>query len=180
MVKCLAMVMFGSVVLAQTRVDPDARVVQDFEQRVHDYVEVRTKLAAGLPVVKPTNDPQAILNRQSKLGDRIRSARRSARQGDIFTPAISKEFHRLLALAELGRNDSDIQKSLQRSEPVRLTLHVNDAYPADVPLQSMPPTILSNLPVLKPGLEYRIVGRALVLRDASANIVVDIMPNALP
>jgi hypothetical protein len=63
---------------------------------------------------------------------------------------------------------------------VRLTLHVNDSYPANIPLQSTPPTILMNLPRLPPELEYRIDGHALVLRDTAANIVVDLMPDAIP
>jgi hypothetical protein len=114
------------------------------------------------------------------LAKRIRAARHHARQGDIFTVEISKEFLRLLGLAKQGENDAHIKKSLERAEPVRLTLRVNDAYPADIPLQSTPPTMLMNLPSLPPGLEYRIAGRALVLRDATANIVIDLIPNAVP
>jgi len=49
-----------------------------------------------------------------------------------------------------------------------------------VALQSTPPTLLLNLPELPKGLEYRILGRELVLRDTDANIVVDYIPNALP
>jgi hypothetical protein len=37
-----------------------------------------------------------------------------------------------------------------------------------------------NLPRLPPELEYRIAGHALVLRDAVANLVVDLMPDAIP
>jgi hypothetical protein len=47
-------------------------------------------------------------------------------------------------------------------------------------LQSTPPTILMNLPRLPPELEYRINGRALVLRDTNANLVVDLIPDAIP
>jgi hypothetical protein len=78
------------------------------------------------------------------------------------------------------KNNGDVKKSLARAEPVRLTLHVNDTYPAKIPLQSTPPTILLNLPRLPPELEYRIVGHALVLRDAVANVVVDLIPDAIP
>ena len=79
-----------------------------------------------------------------------------------------------------GTKDADVKKSLARAEPVRLILHVNEAYPAHIPLQSTPPTILMNLPRLPAELEYRIVGHALVLRDAVANIVVDLIPDAIP
>ena len=166
--------------LAQDRVNPDAAIVQDFEKRVTDYVNLQKSLAKGLAPPKPTKEPQVILDHQHELGKRIREARKHATQGELFTPPISKEFMRLLGFANKGQNDSHIKKSLERSEPVHVTLHVNEAYPANIPLQSTPPTILMNLPSLPPGMEYRIVNHALVLRDATANIVVDLIPNAVP
>jgi hypothetical protein len=56
-------------------------------------------------------------------------------------------------------------------------LEVNQPYPDGLPLQSMPPSVLMNLPKLPPELEYRAVGRELVLRDIAANLVVDIIPD---
>lgn len=61
-----------------------------------------------------------------------------------------------------------------------MELQINQGYPEKVPLQSTPPTLLLNLPELPKGLEYRILDRELVLRDVSANIVVDYIPNAFP
>ena len=42
-------------------------------------------------------------------------------------------------------------------------------------LQSTPPTLLSDLPKLPSELEYRIVGRELVLLDTAANLIVDLL-----
>jgi hypothetical protein len=179
-VKTFAALLIGWVCSGQNRVNPNAPIVGDFEKRVTDYVNLQKSIAKGLPAPKPTEEPQKIIDHQRELAKRIRAARHQAKQGEIFTAEICKEFHRLLALAEEGENDAHIQKSLERAEPVRLTLHVNDAYPADIPLQSTPPTILMNLPSLPPGLEYRIASRALLLRDATANIVIDLIPNAIP
>jgi hypothetical protein len=61
-----------------------------------------------------------------------------------------------------------------------MELQINQSYPEEIPLQSTPPTLLLTLPELPKGLEYRILGRELVLRDSDANIVVDYIPNALP
>jgi hypothetical protein len=180
LVKTLAALLIGCAGFAQNRVNPDALVVGDFEKRIADYVNLQKSMAKGLPAPKPTEEPQIIIDHQHELAKRIRGARHQARQGDIFTVEISKEFLRLLGLAKQGENDAHIKRSLERAEPVRLTLHVNDAYPADIPLQSTPPTMLMNLPSLPPGLEYRIASRALVLRDATANIVIDLIPNAVP
>jgi len=46
-----------------------------------------------------------------------------------------------------------------------------------LPLQSMPPSLLLNLPRLPKELEYRFVGRELVLREIPANLIVDAIPD---
>jgi hypothetical protein len=180
LVRILVAFLVGWTLFAQDKVNPDALIVQDFNKRVTDYMNIQKGAAKELPVLKSTPDPKVILERQEKLAHKIREARRHVGQGAVFTPEISKEFRRLLGFAREGDNDKQIKKSLERAEPVRLTLHVNDAYPSDIPLQSTPPTILMNLPALPKGLEYRIASHALVLRDATANIVVDLIPNAVP
>ena len=73
-----------------------------------------------------------------------------------------------------------IRASMQHAEPVNITLQINQSYPDNLPLQSTPPSLLLSLPELPKGLEYRLVGRELVLRDVDANIVVDYVANALP
>jgi hypothetical protein len=179
-VNFLVAVLVGSCLLAQTTVDPQALALQDFEKRMNDYVSLHKNLAKGIPLTKPTDEPHVILTRQEELARKIRGARPNAQQGAIFTPAITKEFLRLIGLAMAGHKDSDVKKSLARAEPVKLTLHVNETYPANIPLQSTPPTILMNLPRLPVELEYRILAHTLVLRDAPANIIVDLIPNAIP
>jgi hypothetical protein len=165
---------------AQTRINPDALIVQDFQKKITAYITLQKTLAKDLPPMKSTEEPEKISDHQHHLASKIREARRAAPQGAIFTPEIAKEFHRLLGFAHQGEDNARIKKSLERAEPVYMTLHVNDAYPPHIPLQSTPPTILANLPRLPPELEYRIVGKTLILRDTTANIVVDLIPNALP
>jgi len=59
-------------------------------------------------------------------------------------------------------------------------LKINEDYPSTVPVQSMPPSVLMNLPQLPKEVEYRIVGRDLILLDVGTNLVVDIAPNVVP
>ena len=79
-----------------------------------------------------------------------------------------------------GSNARGIRESLRHAEPVTLSLRVNDEYPDKVPLQSTPPTLLMNLPKLPKELDYRVIGRALALRDCDANIIVDFIPDVIP
>ena len=57
---------------------------------------------------------------------------------------------------------------------------INQEYPQTSAMQSTPPTLLANLPKLPPELEYRIVGRELVLLDTKSNLIVDLLPDAFP
>ena len=180
MVTSLAAFFVGACVLAQDNVNPQTEALKDFEKRISDYVSLEGNLAKGLSAMKQTTEPQTIIDRQHELAKKLREARSQAQQGAIFSPEITREFRRLIGIAMRGQSSVDVKKSLSRAEPVRLTLHVNDAYPSNVPLQSTPPSILMNLPRLPPELEYRIAGHALVLRDTSANIVVDLIPDAIP
>jgi hypothetical protein len=57
---------------------------------------------------------------------------------------------------------------------------VNQVYPASVPLQSTPASVLENLPDLPKQLDYRVIGHQLILRDAGANLVIDFADGVVP
>jgi hypothetical protein len=132
-----------------------------------------------MPPLKTTRSPEQISKHEEVLAKAIRDARKDAQPGDIFTPAIAAEIRRLIAFA-MQPAGKRIEASLQHSEPVQLRVHVNEPYPANIPLQSTPPSLLRNLPPLPPELQYRIVGHDLILLDAKATLVLDLISNALP
>ena len=158
------------------RVNPHAKLIAGFQNRVASYVKLRSQAEAELQPLKPTESAQMIAQHEHVLAQRIRALRPNARQGEIFTPAIRAEFRRLMKMASREPDASRIRRSLADAEPVAVPIHVNDAYPASVPLQSTPATLLRNLPVLPPQLEYRVVGHDLVLLDVGANLIVDFAP----
>lgn len=163
------------VVAGETPVNADSAIIQDFEKRVADYVTLRKGAEAGLPPLKSTASPAKITHHQNELARAVRSARGNAKQGDIFTPPAEMEIRRLLRIAMQPGDAAKVRQSLRAAEPVQLHLKVGDEYPAHVPLQSTPPTLLENLPKLPPEIEYRIIGRDLVLLDTKANLVVDVI-----
>jgi hypothetical protein len=156
----------------------DTAAIQDFQNRADEYVKLRKKIK--LPRLKTTNSAPAIAQHESECARKIRAARPAAKQGDIFTPQICAEFRRLIGTGVQGSQAIRVRQSLKHAEPVRLRLRVNALYPASVPLQSSPPTLLQNLPKLPPEVDYRVVGHDLVLRDVEANLIVDFMHNAIP
>lgn len=153
--------------------------VNDFGRRVSQYLELRKNKAGGPS--KSSDSSQQVVQQQKQMAAKIQVARVYAKPGDIFTPEIAAYFRHQIESALSGPDGKKIRSSLQRSEPVHgLALRVNNVYPAAVPLQTMPPSLLQRLPILPKELEYRIVGRNLVLHDIEPNIIVDFFPDAIP
>jgi hypothetical protein len=180
-VMLLAMVSLTGVSNAQQSppgVGENAKLSADFESRATRYLNLR-KQVAGKSSGK-SDSPQEIAANQKLLAERIKSGRPNARQGEIFTPELTAFFRRQIKATLRGPKSAEIRASLQHAEPVNMKLAVNQTYPEKVPLQSTPPSLLLNLPAAPDGLEYRIVGSDLVLRDTEANIVVDFIPELIP
>jgi hypothetical protein len=140
---------------------------------------LRQSIESSLPPLKSTRSPEKISSEENELARAIRDARKNARPGDILTPEISTEIRQVIQ-GEMQSAGKRIEASLHHAEPVQLRLRVNDAYPPDVPLQSTPPSLLTNLPPLPKEVEYRVAGHDLILLDAKANLVVDLIENVIP
>jgi hypothetical protein len=165
---------------AGDRVNADATVIQDFNNRVAEYVKVHKKVSGTLGRLKSTPSQAQIAHHQRELAEGIRKAREHAHPGDIFTPEVAPIFRRLIGLATRGSDGTRVGQSLKRAEPVQLQLRVNREYPSALPLQSTPPSLLANFPELPKEVEYRIVGHDLILRDVDANLIIDFLTNAIP
>jgi hypothetical protein len=162
-------------------VNQDSLTIQDFSKRVDEYVKLRKRMEAGLPAPKSKSSSADLKQYQASLAQKISAERSQAKPGDIFTPAVSTLFRKLIAMPFKSGHGSKIRASLRHAEPVRgLSPAINQQYPQTVALQSTPPTLLSDLPKLPAEIEYRIVGRELILLDSAAGLVVDLLPDALP
>ena len=172
---CTLMLLLAAGSLAQT--SDDAAIVKDFQQRVNNYVSMKNK--QGLPT-RQTNAPDKLAEQKQQAVEKIQAARPAAHQGDIFTPAIAAYFKKQIAYTMRGAEGKKIQASLRHAEPLpNVHLEANTKYPRNLPLQSTPPTLLLNLPSLPKGMQYRVVGSALVLYDDASNLVVDFIPAAI-
>lgn len=174
----MAAMLVGGALWAQIThpaVNADSAIVQDFEKRVEEYVQLRKSIESKLTPLQATSSPEKISHHEQELARAIRAARRNATQGEIFTPAGSAEIRRLIGIAMQPGNGKQIAQSLRHAEPVRLHLKINESYPAQVPRQSTPPSLLGNLPHLPADIEYRVAGEDLILLDTKANLVVDLI-----
>ncbi|HEY5057355.1 MAG TPA: hypothetical protein VII58_14410 [Acidobacteriaceae bacterium] len=178
----LAVLLFVSAPLpAQKPSASDKKALKDFTAKVKQYLAMEKALPADK--MKPSKDIAALEQERTTLREAVKAARPNARQGDLFTPAAAAAFRTLLAQTMARPEGAKVRASLAHAEPgAPSNLTVNSVYPdlRGQPIQSVPPTLLMNLPVLPKGIEYRIAGKTLALRDANANLVVDLLPDALP
>ena len=158
-------------------VNRDAQVLVDFKTRVEKYVELRKKLDHGTPTLKKTDDAAQIKEAQTALAQDIRRARAGAKPGDIFTAEIAAEFKRLL---HPEAKEPETKAAIKDDNPGAIPFKVNETYPEKATLSTVPPSVLESLPKLPDNIEYRFVGKHLILRDMRANLVIDYILNAIP
>ena len=162
-------------------VNPDAKLMQDFQERIKSYMALHDKAKKDAPALKETKDAAKIKAAQDALATGIRQLRPNARKGEILTPEIAALFRRLMYPEMKGPDGAATKEALKEDAPARasITLKVNARYPDEQPLPTMPPNLLANLPKLPEELEYRIVGKDLILRDVPANLIADFIPAAI-
>jgi hypothetical protein len=162
----------------QTKVNPDAQRLKEFSDRIQEYVDLQKKIEGQLPSVGKTDDPANTEAHRKALADAIRGARSKARHGDIFGDA-ADQFR--LVIKQDARNRSVRDALATMKEVPKLPApRVNAEYPEKAALATVPPLILERLPRLPDGVEYRFMGRDLILRDVKANLIVDFVHEAVP
>ena len=157
-------------------------VAQDFQHRIDDYVWLHRLLEGPLPPLRVTTNMDDIRSAQRMLAARIRAARVNARRGDLITADVAHLFRMRIAGALPAEAWAAVLAEAMEDEqgrPIRrVPLRVNMEWPDDVPFTFVPPQLLAALPALPAELQYRIIGRSLVLWDHHANLIVDVFPDA--
>jgi hypothetical protein len=172
----------GVVVCAQPetqRVNAYGAAVKAFRDRTDAYLALHKKAAEGVPPLKETSDPGKLTSREQALGEAIRQARAGAKPGDIFGAELTAHIRNVVRKDWAKRSAAD-RAGLIHDVPPGSVADVNATYPSALPLGTFPASLLAALPPLPEDLEYRFVGRHLILRDVKANIIVDVLPNMLP
>ena len=131
----------------------ESQAAKVFVERVREYLVLRRKLEKTGP----------------DLGASIAAARAGAPPGEFFSPAMQELVRRSMAAARVTGESS--------ATP---SLAVNDRFPDSMPPSTVPPQALEPLPKLDEDLEYRLVGKRLVLLDVDARLIVDVTDDILP
>ncbi len=165
---------------AQTRVNPDAKALAEFMEKVKDYVALHEKLEGTLANVPKQASSQQLDDSQRALARLMQQARPGAKQGDLFIKEVRSILRRQLARVFEGPDGKDLKEAVMEENAGPIKLRVNGRYPDNVPLSTVPSQVLQALPKLPAELEYRFVGRRLILFDEHAHLVADVMDDAIP
>lgn len=156
----------GRVVRRQST-DEGCAALDAFQQRVDTYAALHRHLAASA---------------RTHLAAAIRTARATARQGDFFTPDVARFFR---VVIEETTSPADLATFVPlMDEDGRLLpgIHpgIHTPFPVWEESREVSASTLFMLPTLPPELEYRIVHYDLVLWDVTADLIIDVLPYALP
>jgi hypothetical protein len=155
----------------------DEAILAQFASAVDAYVILHRQLEGPVPTIRSSDDADEIRRAVEALGAKIRASRREARAGEIFTPALARVIQARIAVGCRGDVEAVHASAHEETPPLRRAV-VNGHWPGQA-LTFMPPNVLCQLPTLPEELEYRFVNRDLVLWDAHADVVVDVLRGAL-
>jgi hypothetical protein len=160
---------------------PRPPTLDHFDRAVAAYVELHREVEKLVPPQTVTWDPHVLLSAVDRLALEMAAARSASAQGDIFDGDAARILRARLAEA-LTVNQHRVEDVLasmeQESNPVPRP-RVNGRFPPGLWAMTWP-CLIDALPVVPPELQYRFVGRDLLLIDVHANLIVDILPDALP
>jgi len=160
--------------------------IKEFNERIHHYMDLHKKVEKAVDPVDETANASILQKQKQRFAALMTKSRPNAAQGDIFTarvrPVLLDIIKRQLAGPEGAKARSMIlgegnPKSKGSYSPI--TVKVNTPYPAEAPQSTVPPSLLQALPALPEELEYRFIGRTLILKDAPAGLIVDFIPDAV-
>jgi hypothetical protein len=182
------LIMAAGAWLRETAAQAAADGAKEFQVAVQKYIDIQKKAVNSVPALgNSVTDAALIAQHEKRVADAIRALRPHAKQGEIFTPSAKKMIMSIVKQHTSGKEGAAARavilgegnpKSPEESA-VPINLAVNAPYPTSAPLSTMPPSVLMALPTLPKELEFRFVGRTLILRDAQANMIVDLIPNVL-
>jgi hypothetical protein len=176
--------MLAGVVFAGQKTDSTA--LKQFDDNVRAYSELHRRIAKDVPKLEDVSDPALIEANQKRFTEALQSARAGAKHGDICASSVAPVLISIVRSQLAGPENAPAKSTVleegnPKAEPTaNVQLHVNAEYPSAAPLSTVPPSLLLKLPKLPDELDYRFVGKHLILRDTRANLIVDYVLNAAP
>lgn len=158
----------------------DRNTLATFANRTKEYVKLRNGVEGKLQKLSKDSTPEQIASHKKAFEGGVRAARAAAKAGDIFSKAAAEYLRRLIRTEFKGQDRGEVKEAILDAETAAVPLKVNYPYPETTEVSTVPPTVLLKLPELPKELNYRFVGRHLLLMDKDNGLILDYMLNALP
>ena len=175
MTLCLAAVPTAARREQPAATQADDRTLQEFEAAVQKYTTLRREVSSEVPALTVTDKPAEIIRTSDALARAIERGRRGARQGEFFSEPIAKVLRARLqrVVAEERLDDVITPDADERAQAGAIRVHAR--FPMGSALPTMPTALLDVLPPVPSGMEYRVIGTTLILRDVDAAIILELM-----
>ena len=158
----------------------DAAAIKQFDAAIAKYMALRQKLRSEVSGPVQNSSSTQLTNASDALAGAIERARQDAHVGSIFSEPVASFIKRRIEdtvrTEQLVSVLADIDDDEKAGPPPKVHLRL----PVSAQLATMPAALLKVLPPLPKELEYRILGRYLVLRDVDASLILDYIPGAVP
>ena len=165
---------------AAANASADAAAIKQFDAAIAKYMALRQRLRSEVSGPVKDSSSSQINNASDALAASIQRARRDAQVGSIYNEPVAAVIKRRIADAvrteHLVAVLADIDDEGDAGPSPKLHLRL----PVTAQMATMPVALLNVLPPLPKELEYRILGRYLVLRDVDASLIIDYSPAAVP
>jgi hypothetical protein len=160
----------------------EAPIQDGFNQRIGAYMQVHQDIEWSVMPHRLWADPEEMVDALESFQTAIREARADARQGTIFTAEVGALIRTRIERRLAACNDT-VEDVLAFINEERLkdapAPRMYEPFPWSLG-SAMWPTLLPALPSLPAEMQYRFADRDLVLIDMHADLVVDILTDALP
>lgn len=153
--------------------------LSEFSLRMLQYVELHRRLEGPLPPLMMSDDGMAVRTAMLALAQQTRGARRTAHEGDVFTPQAARVV-RVVIGNTLPYNQQRALIAEWRADtiPGAAALRINNPWPPGAANVRVPADLIERLPPLPAELQYRLHQRSLVLWDVHTDFVVDVLRDA--
>lgn len=158
----------------------DKKIISAFEKQAKKYSKLRGRIEGKIPKLSKDATAEQIEAYKSAFQKSVQSARRGAKQGNIFTPAATELIRKIIKEEFKGKERVELRTEVLEADTKGVPLKINFPYPDSKEQIEMPPTLLLSLPQLPKDLRFRFLRRSLLLLDRENALIVDYMTNALP
>jgi hypothetical protein len=158
----------------------DSVIKAAFNERVNEYLQVHRNAEAGLPPLSTEATAEQIGAHKAALLAAVKEARKGSKRGDIFTKDAEAMFKRIIREMYSDAELIELRKDIVEAENKGVPVKVNAAYPEGKEKPEIPARLLLALPELPKELQYRFVGKNLLLVDKHSSLILDHMGDVLP